>query len=83
MFTLNFTAAPKTEEEVGLHRRLYEGHLRHQRSNPYRQLDHVYEPGFRAIRLPMLPRPMTTSVAPRSSAWWPLHSTPRTHLRSR
>jgi ectoine hydroxylase-related dioxygenase (phytanoyl-CoA dioxygenase family) len=48
MFTLNFTAAPKTDEEVGLHRRLYEGHLRHQQSNPYRQLDHVYEPGFLA-----------------------------------
>jgi len=46
MFTLNFTAAPKTEEEVGLHRKLYEGHLRHQQNNPYRQLDHVYEPGF-------------------------------------
>ena len=46
MFTLNFTAAPKTEEEVALHRRLYDGHLRHQQSNPYRQLDRVYAPGF-------------------------------------
>jgi hypothetical protein len=46
MFTLNFTAAPRTEAEVALHRRLYEGHLRHQQSNPYRQLDRVYEPGF-------------------------------------
>jgi ectoine hydroxylase-related dioxygenase (phytanoyl-CoA dioxygenase family) len=46
MFTLNFTAAPKTEEEAALHRKLYEGHLKHQRSNPYRQLDRVYEPGF-------------------------------------
>jgi ectoine hydroxylase-related dioxygenase (phytanoyl-CoA dioxygenase family) len=46
MFTMNFTAPPKTDEEVSLHRRLYDGHLRHQQNNPYRQLDQVYAPGF-------------------------------------
>lgn len=46
MFTLNFTALPTTDAEVALHRRLYEGHLRHQQTNPYRAIDHVYPPGF-------------------------------------
>jgi hypothetical protein len=46
MFTLNFTAPPTTDEEVALHRRLYEGHLRHQQSNPYKSLDRFYPPGF-------------------------------------
>jgi hypothetical protein len=46
MFTLNFAARPTTEEEVALHRRLYEGHLRHQQNNPYGAIDHLYEPGF-------------------------------------
>jgi hypothetical protein len=46
MFTLNFTAPATTPEEVALHRRLYEGHLRHQQNNPYKSLDHVYAPGF-------------------------------------
>ncbi len=46
MFTLNFTAPPTTDEEIALHRRLYEGHLRHQQANPYQAIDHVYEPGF-------------------------------------
>lgn len=44
MFTLNFAAAPKTAEEVALHHRLCEGHLRHQQNNPYKPKDHVYEP---------------------------------------
>jgi ectoine hydroxylase-related dioxygenase (phytanoyl-CoA dioxygenase family) len=46
MFTLNFTAPPTTDEEVALHRRLYDGHLRHQQNNPYGALDRVYPPGF-------------------------------------
>jgi len=43
MFTLNFTAPPTSDEEVALHRRLYDGHLRHQRTQA---LDRVYPPGF-------------------------------------
>ena len=46
MFTMNFTAPAKTDEEISLHRRLYDGHLRHQQNNPYRKLDHLYAPGF-------------------------------------
>jgi ectoine hydroxylase-related dioxygenase (phytanoyl-CoA dioxygenase family) len=46
MFTLNFTAPAATDEEVALHRRLYDGHLRHQQNNPYRALDRVYPDGF-------------------------------------
>lgn len=48
MFTLNFTEPATTDEQVALHRRLYDGHLRHQQDNPYRAIDHVYEPGFLA-----------------------------------
>jgi hypothetical protein len=46
MFTLNFTAPATTDDEVTLHRRLYDGHLRHQQNNPYRALDRVYPDGF-------------------------------------
>jgi len=46
MFTLNFAARPTTDEDVALHRRLYDGHLRHQLNNPDGVKDHVYEPLF-------------------------------------
>ncbi len=46
MFTLNFTEKPRTEEQVGYHRKLYEGHLKRQSIYLYGAKDRVYQATF-------------------------------------
>jgi hypothetical protein len=48
MFTLNFTQRPTTDEHVGYHRKLYEGHVKRQAAFRFGAKDRVYVPEFLA-----------------------------------